>query len=197
MKKEEPAGPKEKMKKKKPDFTRQNSVKKRIGNKWRKPKGIQSKMRLKHRGYVHISRGYGSPKATRGLSPEGKSIRHVYNLNDLEKADKEKETLIISKTVGMKKKAVLVKKAMEKGLSLLNIKDAESYLKEVENMMKKRAEKKSKIKEKRKTEEKKKREEKAEKEKKEQPKEKDTTEEEKAEKEKKEKDKLLAKKDIK
>ena len=44
------------MKRKKPDFIRQDSHKKAgLGAKWRKPKGIHSKMRKKHKGkYVKI-----------------------------------------------------------------------------------------------------------------------------------------------
>ncbi|MBD3249691.1 50S ribosomal protein L32e [Candidatus Woesearchaeota archaeon] len=178
-----------KIKKKKPDFSRQNSVKKRLGKKWRKPKGIQSKLRLNLRGYnLNVSQGYRSPKEVRGLSPEGKIIRYVYNLGDL-KSIKEEEIIVIAGTVGMKKKAELVKKAGEKGIALLNVKDIGSYLKQVEDIMKKRSEKKAKIEEKRKSKDKE-----IEKEK---PKEKELTEDEKIEKEKKEKDKLLAKKDIK
>ena len=52
------------MKKKKPKFIRQDAHKKgRLAKKWRKPKGLQSKMRLCKKGYrKRISKGYKSPK---------------------------------------------------------------------------------------------------------------------------------------
>ena len=58
-----------KLKRKKPDFLRQ-SVKniKRVGHKWRKPKGNQSKLRMHKisRGFIPNT-GYGSPKTVRNL----------------------------------------------------------------------------------------------------------------------------------
>jgi len=60
-------------KRKKPEFLRQNWFRlKRLGRKWRAPKGKQSKLRRHFFGKGHIpSIGYGSPSAVRGLHPSG------------------------------------------------------------------------------------------------------------------------------
>ena len=57
------------IKAKKPNFVRQDSHKqKEVKKKWRKPKGMQSKMRLKKKGYrKSVSIGYGSPKKVNGF----------------------------------------------------------------------------------------------------------------------------------
>ena len=63
------------IKKKKPNFIRQDAhKKKRVGTSWRRAKGIQSKVRLNKRGYVKsVSQGYRSPKSVRGTTPSGSS----------------------------------------------------------------------------------------------------------------------------
>ena len=62
------------MKGKKPEFIRQDAHKKPgLGWKWRRPKGITSKMRLHLKGYRRIvKKGYRSPKDVRGLTKDGK-----------------------------------------------------------------------------------------------------------------------------
>ena len=75
------------MKAKKPSFIRQDShKKKRVGLAWRKPKGLQSKMRLSIKGYRKTANpGYGSPKLVAGLSKEGLVKVNVGCVKDLEK----------------------------------------------------------------------------------------------------------------
>ena len=55
------------LKKKKPVFTRQDAhKKKKVGWKWRKPKGSDSKMRVGKKGYKRSVRpGWGSPACGR------------------------------------------------------------------------------------------------------------------------------------
>ena len=86
------------IKKKKPKYSRQDSHKKaKLGDKWRKPKGIQSKMRLHKRGYKRSPEvGFGSPKSVRGLSPEGFEIIHVNSLSDIGKiTDVKRQAVLI------------------------------------------------------------------------------------------------------
>ena len=177
-----------KSKKKKPDFVRQDFHKKRLGKKWKKPRGLQSKVRLRLKGKPRrISTGFGAPKKVRCLDKSGLNPVLINSFNDINKIKKEKEGAVIGKSVGLKKRYGIVKKLKELQIAVLNIKDVEKYLKKVEDGLNARKEKKKKLKEKKekKKEEKPKKEEKlAEK----------LTEEEKKGKDKKEKDKILTKK---
>ena len=66
-----------KIKSKKPFFFRQDAHKNlKLGDKWRKPKGLHSKMRLGFKGYrKSVSIGYGSPKITKNLHKSGLSVK--------------------------------------------------------------------------------------------------------------------------
>ena len=72
------------MKKKKPEFIRQKYEKKRLRLRWKKPKGIHSKLRLQKRGRGCLVRvGYRSPSEARNLSKAGLKIIKVYSLKQL------------------------------------------------------------------------------------------------------------------
>ncbi len=180
------------LKKKKIDFIRQDfKKKKRLKKEWRKPKGIHSKIRLAkggHRKKVEV--GYKSPKLVRGFHRSGLKIKLVNSFKDIENVDKNKEGIIIAKTVGLRKKIELIKKIIENGITILNIRDPKEYLKKIEESLKEKkeeGEKRKQIKEKKGKEKKVKEKE----EKKEELAEK--IEKEEKDKEKKEKDKLLTK----
>lgn len=183
------------MKRKKPKFIRQDAHKKaRVSNSWRRPKGIQSKMRLKRPGYRRsVEVGYGSPAAVKGLSREGLVPVVVKNIADLEKI-KKGEAAVISSTVGQRKRIEILNKAKESGIKVLNIKNIDEYLKAVAEKIEKRKEEKKKA-----TKDKEKKKEEKEKKAKEAEKKEDLAEklsdEEKKEAEKKERDKLLTKKE--
>jgi large subunit ribosomal protein L32e len=176
---------------KKPNFVRQDTHKKaEIGKKWRRPKGLQSKMRLKLKGYRRCpSKGYKAPAAIRGLHESGLLPVMVYSKRDLEQIDIKSEGAVVAKTVGLRKKIDLVNYAKERGINILNIKDFAKFLTKANEKLKERKEikdKKQKEKEKKKkTTKPKKKEDLAEK----------LTEEEKKEQEKKNQDKLLTKKE--
>ncbi len=181
---------KERMKKKRPRFVRQDAHKKRLRKRWVKPRGLHSKVRLKKAGHARkVSDGYGSPKELRGLNKDGLKIIRIHNEQELDNIVKEKEGIILSSNIGIKNKINLLKKAKEKGITILNI-NADEYLKKKEEEIKKRLEKKKAEKEKRK-----KKKEEEEKVKKEEKLEEKLSDEEKKEKEKKEKDKLLTKRE--
>jgi large subunit ribosomal protein L32e len=113
---------KHRRKKQQPKFKRQEWFRyKRLGESWRKPKGLHSKMR-KHKGYrPNVVRvGYGSPKLVRGLHPSGFREVMVYNVNDLEGIDPNTEAVRIGHSVGTKKRIELEKKAEELGIRVLN-----------------------------------------------------------------------------
>ena len=174
----------------KKEFTRQDAHKKvRLGNKWRRPKGLHSKMRIGFKGYnKSVSIGYGNPKSTRGLDKSGLKLIIIKSLKDLENIDAKKECIAVAKTIGIRKKVEILKHTMKKGIKVVNVKDVNKFLENVEEKIKKSKEEKEKL---RKEKEAKKKE----KEKKKTIEEKvEKTDEEKKEEEKKERDKLLTKK---
>ena len=192
--KEETLKLRNKRKAKKPKFIRQDAHKKaKVSEKWRKPKGLQSKMRYGKKGYRRsVKSGYGSPAAAKGLTRDGFEAVNVSCIGDL-KSITEGQAALISSRVGQKKRAEIAKKADELGIKIINIKDVQEYLKSVsETMQKKKEEKQKHVKEKEKKKAEK--EKKAEEKKKEDLAEKLTDEEKKAE-EKKERDKMLTKKE--
>ena len=170
------------IKSKKPHFTRQDSHKTGLNPSWRKPNGIQAKMRLHKRGYrTLVNPGHGSPREVKGLHPSGLRIVMVYRAEDLEKVSSE-DGAMVGGGVGLRGRILIAKKAKEQNVKLLNIKD--SFLGNAEAEMKRRKESK-KAKE---AESKKKKEVKPKKQLEE------LTEKEKKEKEEKEKEKIITKK---
>ncbi len=131
MKKEDLLAMRRAKKKKKPAFIRQDAnKKKRLRNKtgWRRAKGIHSKIRLCKKGHETMpSTGWGSPKAVKHLHKSGLKMILVCTLRDLDKINKTEEGIIVSGSLGKKKKLELIKKAEEKGLKILNIKDAQAF----------------------------------------------------------------------
>ena len=135
-----------KIKSKKPVFVKQDAHKqKKLSSSWRRPRGIQSKMRLHKRGYrTVVSTGYGSPAAVKGLHKSGLKIVLVSNLKDIESLNPKTDGILISSKTGMRKRIEIMKSAKEKGISVLNKKDSESWLKESQEKIEKRKEDKKK-----------------------------------------------------
>ena len=112
----------EKMKKRKPVFLRQEWFRyKRVGMKWRKAKGIHSKMKKHVKYRIPSPRiGYSSPKEVRGLHPSGFKEIMVYNINGIEKINPGTEAVRIGHSVGAKKRNEIEKKADTLGIRILN-----------------------------------------------------------------------------
>lgn len=88
---------------------------------WRKPKGIDNKMRLQLKGYPPIVKsGYGTSRNIRGLHPSGLQPLVVSSMRDLEGVDPERHIIYISSTVGLRKRVELAKAAEEKGFRVAN-----------------------------------------------------------------------------
>ncbi|MEM2875659.1 MAG: 50S ribosomal protein L32e [Candidatus Bathyarchaeia archaeon] len=106
----------------KPDFLRQESWRyKRLDISWRRPRGLDSKMRLKRKGWpASPNVGYRSPKKLRGLHPSGYREILVKDLSDLIEADPKYHVIRISHTIGKKKAIQISSKAYERGLVVLN-----------------------------------------------------------------------------
>ncbi|MEM1994258.1 MAG: 50S ribosomal protein L32e [Nitrososphaerales archaeon] len=107
---------------KRPKFVRQESWRyNRLKPSWRKPKGIDSKMRLQVKGWPKIVKiGYRGPAAVRGLHPSGYRDILIYNPSDLESLNPETDAARIASTVGAKKRLEIMAKAKEMGIKVLN-----------------------------------------------------------------------------
>ncbi len=106
----------------KPTFIRSSAkIKARVSNIWRKPKGLQNKMRLNKKGYHRVVRhGYGSPTEVKDLDQKtGLYPVVIANKKDLEKIDTKTQAALISSTVGVRKKLDLIKFAEEKNIIIL------------------------------------------------------------------------------
>ncbi len=87
--------------------------------KWRRPKGRDSKMRLKRKSYpATVSIGYSTSRKEYGKI-NGKTPVLVYNIKDLEKLGKENVALLAK--VGAKKKLEMIKFAEEKKIAIINV----------------------------------------------------------------------------
>jgi large subunit ribosomal protein L32e len=105
-----------------PAFKRQEWFRfQRLGETWRKPRGIHSKMR-RHYGYRApiVSIGYGGPKDVRGYHPSGFEEVMVHNPAQLEGINPKKQAVRVGGTVGYKKRLDIEKKADELGIRVLN-----------------------------------------------------------------------------
>jgi len=127
----------ETIRKKKPEFIRQDAHKmKRLEKKWRKPKGLHSKMRHKFRGYRRcVDAGWRGPKEVRGLHRSGQELVNVANLASLQELDPKKHAIIISK-IGRRKKLEIVKEALDKGFTFANLVDPKGYLEDAKKDIK-------------------------------------------------------------
>jgi large subunit ribosomal protein L32e len=111
----------ERQKSKKPKFTQQESWRyKRLSSSWKRPKGLDSKMRLKKKGVPKsVEIGYRSPRLVRGFHPSGFEEKLVNSLKDLETVESN-QLVRIGHTVGSRKRLKIVDKAKELGLRVLN-----------------------------------------------------------------------------
>ncbi len=110
------------LKSKKPKFRRQESWRyKRVSEIWRKPDGIDSKMRVKKKGWPKsVEIGYRSPRKARGLHPSGYVEILVRNTDDLARVDSETQAIRIAHSIGTKKRAEILSRAREKQIYVLN-----------------------------------------------------------------------------
>jgi large subunit ribosomal protein L32e len=188
------------IKARKPEFIQQDYHKKRrLSRKWNRPTGLQSKMRHQFKGYSRrVKQGWRSPVEIRGFHQAGLLPIMIHTLKELENV-KAHQGIIIAANVGSKKKLLIMDKAVQLNIMILNIKP-EQYKKGLEVKKAKKAEdKKSKEEQKKKSlEDSMKKAEKAKKDKEKVDKseakseeEKETAEEEKKIEEKKEKDDVL------
>ena len=105
-----------------PAFKRQEWFRySKLGEKWRKPKGIHSKMKrcMKRRSPM-VDIGYRGPVSVRNLHPSGFEEVLVYNVEGLENIDPKVQAVRIGGTVGTKKRIAIEDRAAELGIRVLN-----------------------------------------------------------------------------
>ncbi len=179
------------LKEKKPIFIRQDNPKrKKLNYKWRKPKGIHSKIRHHFKGRRKMpSPGYKSPRQIKNLHVSGLMMVRVFSIDDVKKINKETQGIVIAKNVGIKKKIGILKISKQMNIAVLNL-NVDETIKKIEDFISSKSKKSETKKETAKEKEEKKQIGKKETKEKEH----QMSDEERKESEKKEKDKILTKK---
>ncbi len=105
-----------------PKFVRQEAWRyKRLGEKWRRPRGKDSKMRLQKRGWPPLVKvGYRTPRKYRGLHPSGLREVLVSNAKELAGLDPSVHAVRLAGSLGRRARERIYEKAVEKGLKVLN-----------------------------------------------------------------------------
>jgi len=105
-----------------PKFRRHESWRyKRLKENWRKPRGLDNKMRLNVKGWPKsVNIGYGGPKVARGLHPSGYKEVLAHTPDEVVNVDPKTQAIRIAHTVGMRKRIQISSLAREKGIHILN-----------------------------------------------------------------------------
>jgi large subunit ribosomal protein L32e len=105
-----------------PEFVRQESWRYvRLHPEWRKPKGIDNKVRRQDKGWPPLVRvGYRGPAESRGLHPSGHFEVLVHRPLDLDGLVPGRDVARIGGSVGAKKRDAILARATELGLRVLN-----------------------------------------------------------------------------
>jgi large subunit ribosomal protein L32e len=108
--------------KSKPRFKRQDwTKKKKLGTEWRKPKGLQSKMRqqLKHHPRV-VKIGYKSPTLAHGLHRTGVRLNRIASVAEIAPLTAG-DGVIIAKGTGIRTKLAIMEACAARNIPIMNI----------------------------------------------------------------------------
>ncbi len=106
----------------KPKFNRQDHhKKKRVPTSYRRPRGQLSKQRkgVKGKGDT-VDAGFRTPAEIRGRHPSGFEEVRVYNTDDLEGVDGDRQAVRIASSVGGRKRERIEEQAEDAGIRVLN-----------------------------------------------------------------------------
>jgi len=88
---------------------------------WKRPRGRHNKIRLKLKGKPSSpSIGRRTKKSIRGLHPSGYEEILIETPSQLDNVNKENQAIRISGKVGKRKKKLIIEKASELGIKVLN-----------------------------------------------------------------------------
>ena len=132
----------EQAKRNKPRFVRQESWRfKRLKENWRRPRGLDNKMRRKIKGWPPtVNAGYRGPKVARGLHPSGYREVLVFNLKELKGIDPKTQAIRIAHVVGNRKRAKILVEARKRKITILNLKEVKEVGKKEEEELEKEKE---------------------------------------------------------
>jgi large subunit ribosomal protein L32e len=112
------------VKKRTKSFMRHQSDRfKRVDPSWRKPKGIDNRVRRRFKGNLAMpSIGYGSNKKTRHMMPSGHKAFLVQNTNDVELLLMHNQTYAaeIAHNVSSRKRIDIIARAKQLGVKVTN-----------------------------------------------------------------------------
>lgn len=110
------------LKKRRPKFRGIESWRyKRVPERWRRPRGIDSKAREKKKGWPKTPNiGYRSPKKVRNLSSGGKEEIEIFSTADLQLINPRTQVGRISAKVGRKKRERIVDESEILGIRIVN-----------------------------------------------------------------------------
>jgi len=105
-----------------PEFVRPESWRYvRLHPEWRKPKGLDNKVRKSIKGWPRrVKVGYRGPAAVRNYHPSGHPEVLVHNTEELSRVVPGKEVVRIGGAVGARKRAAIMARASELGLKIVN-----------------------------------------------------------------------------
>jgi large subunit ribosomal protein L32e len=116
---------------------------KSIDSRWRRAKGLHSKIRENRKGWpAKVKIGAGSPKEVKHMHYSCRNIVRIENIGQLEHVAPEKEIVIISKSVGKRNRVKILEKAIERKIRILNVNNPELAKKKLEDEFSSRIKKK-------------------------------------------------------
>ncbi len=132
--------------KRRPEFKPQDIQKRREikRGRWRKPKGMHSKMRDGVWGRpVLVGTGYRGPAEVRGLHISGLIPKLVHNPEQIAELNAKTQGIILGH-IGDKKKIMVLNACKQKGITILNVKNTDEMIKKLTDKITTRKEAKQK-----------------------------------------------------